>query len=157
MKVRDLMVKDVRMCRQYDTLDTAAMIMWEKDCGFVPVVDESLRVIGVITDRDICMAAYTQGVSLKDLQVSRAMSKQAFSCRPEDDLAAAEKIMLQNHVRRLPVIDDQGRLAGIISLNDFAQEAETERRANATRRISDLEIAQLLAAVCAPRPQAARA
>jgi CBS domain-containing protein len=155
MKVKDLMVKDVRMCRQYDTLDTAAMIMWEKDCGCVPVVDENLRVIGVITDRDICMAAYTQGISLKELQVSQAMSKQLFSCRLEDDLAAAERTMLQNHVRRLPVIDREGHLAGILSLNDFAQEAETERRANATRQITDVEIAQLLAAVCAPRQRAA--
>lgn len=156
MKVEEVMVTDVKSCAPFDSLNTAAQIMWDNDCGCVPVVDQDSRAIAVITDRDICMAAYTQGVALKDSQVESAMSKQVFTCRPEDDLEEAENTMRLNHVRRLPVVDAEGKLAGIISLNDIAREAEREWKSRVTRQVTDVDILQLLAAVCT-RPKLAAA
>jgi CBS domain-containing protein len=151
MKVRDLMVTDVKICAEFSSLNTAAQLMWDNDIGCVPVLDKDGRVIGILTDRDICMAAYTQGAALTGALVTSAMSKQVFSCAPDSDLAFAEKLMREKQVRRLPVIDAQGRLVGIISLNDIAREAERETEMKRPREVSDAEIARVMASVCAPR------
>jgi len=150
MKVRDLMITEVKCCETYNTLNSAAQMMWDNDIGCVPVVEHG-RVVGMLTDRDICMAAYLQGVSLTGALVTSAMSKEVFSCAPNDDIATAEKLMREKQVRRLPVIDAQGHLAGLISLNDIAREGEHEAEMKKTREVSDAEIARVMASVCAPR------
>jgi|SRR3990172_275342 len=155
MKVKELMVREVKACFPYDTLNAAAKSMWDYDCGCVPVVDEQSRVVGMITDRDISMAAYIQGTSLTGSQVASAMAEQVFSCHPEDDVNTAENIMREHKVRRLPVVDADGHLVGLISLNDIVREAARERALKGPRQVSDMEIAQTLAAVCAPRPAGA--
>jgi CBS domain-containing protein len=155
MEVHELMVTNVAICRPHDTLDHAARLMWENDCGSVPVVDEKGCVVGMLTDRDICMAAYTRGISLRNGQVSSAMSKELFTCTAEEDLSTAEALMRTHKVRRLPVIGAQGRLAGIISLNDIVREAERERATSAARRVSDTEITQTFGSICEPRVEAA--
>jgi len=109
MKVGELMTADAKACGPSDTLNRAAQLMWENDCGAVPVVDQQLRVIGMVTDRDICMAAYTQGRPLAQSRVESAMSHGAYTCAPGDDIASAEKLMCERQVRRLPVIDEEGR------------------------------------------------
>jgi CBS domain-containing protein len=124
--------------------------MWDNDCGCVPVVDQKRRVVGIITDRDVCMAAYTQGGPLRALRVSSAMSKQVYSCKPEDTLTAAEESMRAKQIRRLPVTDADGLLVGIVSLNDIAREAQHER-SQAKREITTDEVGVTLAAVCSPR------
>jgi CBS domain-containing protein len=151
VKVKDLMAIDVKFCETYSTLNTAAQTMWDNDIGCLPVVDNERRVVGMVTDRDVCMAAYLQGVPLSGSLVTSAMSKQVFSCAPDDDIAFAEKLMREKQVRRLAVIDAQGRLAGIISLNDIAREGERETELKKTREVSDAEIARVMASVCAPR------
>lgn len=151
MKVKDLMVTDVKSCAAYNTLNTAAQTMWDNDIGCVPVVDNDRRVLGMLTDRDVCMAAYIQGVPLTGSLVTSAMSNQVFSCAPDDDIASAEKLMREKQVRRLAVIDAQGRLTGIIALNDIAREGERETQLKKTREVSDAEIARVMASVCAPR------
>jgi len=151
MKVKDLMVSDVKCCGTFDTLNTAAQLMWDNDIGRVPVVDKDGHVIGMLTDRDICMAAYIQGAPLTDSVVTGAMSKQVFFCAPDNDVAVAEELMRGKQVRRLPVIDAQGHLAGIISLNDIAREAAREAGLKKAREVTDSEIAGVLASVCAPR------
>lgn len=151
MKVRDLMTTDVKTCAEYNTLNTAAQMMWDEDIGCVPVLDKNGGVIGMLTDRDICMSAYIQGATLTGALVTSAMSKRVFSCRPEDDVAVAEKLMREKQVHRLPVVDAQGRLAGLISLNDIAREAARESELKKPREISDAEITQVMASVCAPR------
>jgi CBS domain-containing protein len=157
MKVRELMTTKVASCGLHDTLNDAARLMWENDCGCVPVVDEKGCAAAMLTDRDICMAAYTQGVCLKEVEVSRAMSKELFTSAPEDDLSTAEAQMRTRKVRRLPVIDAQRRLVGIISLNDIVREAERERVTKAARRVSDMEITQTIGAICEPRVRIAMA
>ena len=150
MNVGQLMTHNVRACRPEDTLDTAAKIMWDNDCGCVPVLDAHRQIIGMLTDRDICMAAYTQGGALRSLRVSSAMSRKVHSCKAEDSLAAAEEFMRTNLIRRLPVTDAEGHLVGIISLNDLAREAEHERT-QAKKEVTGDEVGLTLAAICTPR------
>jgi CBS domain-containing protein len=151
MKLKDLMTADVKCCVDYNTLNTAAQMMWEHDIGCVPVVDKDGRAIGMLTDRDICMSAYMQGVPLTGALVTSAMSKEVFSCTPEDDLAAAEKLMKEKQIRRLLVVDAKGHPVGLISLNDIAREGAREAEMRTARQVSDSEITGLVASVCAPR------
>jgi CBS domain-containing protein len=151
MKVKELMTSEAKSCNMLASLNSAAQIMWDNDCGFVPIVDNENRVLGVITDRDICMAAYLQGATLTATPVTSAMSKQVFCCRPDDDVSTAEGIMREKQVRRLPVLDAQNHLVGVISLNDIAREGERELSGKAARQVTDPEITRLMAAVCAPR------
>ncbi len=155
MKVGDIMSRNVRTCSAHATLHDAARIMWESDCGCVPVVGDDGRLAGMITDRDICMAGYIQGVGLSASLVTTAMSRQIFSCRPQDDLAVAEKTMREKQVHRLPVVDERAQLVGILSLNDIVREAERERLTLGTGHVTDAEIERLLAAVSEPRGPAA--
>lgn len=153
MKVEQLMTRTVQTCRATDGLQRAAQLMWEHDCGVVPVVDAgngTARVVGMITDRDICMAAYTQGRRLEDIPVTSAMSHDVFSCRPTDSLAVALKVMETNRVHRLPVVDRDERVVGILSLADIAREAEYER-GQSNAEVSDLAVAEALEAISASR------
>jgi CBS domain-containing protein len=118
MKVEDVMTSDVAHCGPGDTLHGVAKIMWDHDCGCVPVVDASGVICGVITDRDICMAAYTQGRPLHEIAVSVAMSKEPQSARPQDSIEHAQELMRRSRVRRIPVVDE-GRLAGMLSIGDI--------------------------------------
>jgi CBS domain-containing protein len=151
-RVEDMMQKDVRACRASDSMSEAARIMWERDCGFAPVVasDGSGSVVGVITDRDLCMAAYIHGKSLLDLCVSEAMSTNVRTCAPDDSIAAAEAEMREGRVRRLPVVDAAGQLLGVLSLADLAR-ALAGSRPRGKARITASELADVLDAVSAPR------
>lgn len=123
MKVEQVMNRDVKTCRPQDSLNQAAQMMWDERCGAVPVVDAQSKPIGFLTDRDICMAAYTQGKPLVALQVEGAMARKVVCCRAEDDLDSAAQLMRQNRTRRLPVVDREGVLVGLLSLDDLACEA----------------------------------
>jgi len=153
MRVEQLMTRDVLTCRPDDHLNAAARIMWERDCGCVPVVergDGGARVVGMITDRDICMAAYTQGRPLSEIEVARVMARNVRSCRFTDSLGTALKILEQNQLRRLPVLDQNDHLIGMLSLADAAREAAHERGRTA-KEVTDGQIAEALEAVSAPR------
>lgn len=151
MKAKDLMTAAVKCCADYNTLNTAAQIMWENDVGCVPVVNHEGHVIGMVTDRDICMSAYTQGVPLTAATVTSAMSREISCCAADDDIHAVEKLMREKQVHRLPVVDRNGRPVGLISLNDIARAAAKEAEMKQARQVSDSEVAQVLASVCAPR------
>jgi CBS-domain-containing membrane protein len=103
----------------------------------------------MITDRDICMAAYTQGKPLQEIRVQSAMSKDVVSCKSTDSLEQAEELMRRNKVRRLPVVDAEKRLVGLLSLHDVARAALSEPPATHEARLRDA--GQLLAEVCEPR------
>jgi CBS domain-containing protein len=150
MNAGQLMTQNVRACHPEETLNTAAQIMWDSDCGCVPVIDAEQRVVGMLTDRDMAMAAYTQGAPLRAVRVSSAMAKKVYTCKAEDSLASAEELMRAKQIRRLPVVDVDGHLDGIISLNDIAREAERERT-RAKKEVTTDEIGIVLAAICSPR------
>lgn len=149
MRVEQIMARPVQFCGPDDSLAHAAQLMWNHDCGCLPVVarDSGAGVAGMITDRDICMCALFQKGPLEDLRVSTAMARQVQVCRPSDDLLSAEKIMRAARIRRLPVVDDDGALVGMISLADLAQEALRERDAS-KREITEKAIGHTLAAIC---------
>lgn len=119
-RVADVMSKEVATCHMDESMSRAAQLMWERDCGCVPIVDDHFRVVGIITDRDICMAAYTQGKALSELPVSLACSRGLQTCRPTDSVDFAEQLMADALVRRLPVVDAQEVLVGLVSLSDLA-------------------------------------
>ena len=151
MKVEQLMTSDVKSCREYNTLNTAAQVMWDHDIGCVPIVDQENRVVGMLTDRDVCMSAYLQGAPLRAASVTGAMSKEVCLCRSDDDIASVERLMQEKQIHRVPVVDAEGRLAGIISLNDIAREASRESETKTPREVGDAEVTSTIASVCAPR------
>jgi CBS domain-containing protein len=148
--VSELMMSAPQTCRPTDTLNRAAELMWEHDCGCLPVVDDERRLVGMITDRDACMAAYTQGRRLEDMPVRSAMSGDVRSCHADDSLATAEHAMQQHQVRRLPVVDAERRVVGILSLNDIAVAAAVEQ-GRGREAISRDEVATTLGAICKRR------
>jgi CBS domain-containing protein len=117
--VCEMMSRGVRTCSEHDSLWAAAKVLWEGDCGAVPVVGFENRLIGIITDRDICMAAYTQGGALSDLKVSRAMTRDVVSIAPSQTAQTATEVMQRRRVRRLPVVEANGTLVGMLSLADL--------------------------------------
>ena len=152
MRVEQLMSKDVVPCDVEDRLNDVAAILWERDCGGVPVVARSAegRVVAMITDRDLCMAAYTTGRPLTEIRVYEAMSRSLHCCKPGDTAREAEAIMRRHQVRRLPVVADDGNLAGILSLADLGRVAKSQRRKKEPG-ISEKEVVHLLEAIAAPR------
>jgi CBS domain-containing protein len=131
MRVKELQTSDVKSCTGDTDLAAAAKIMWDRDCGVVPVVDSERKVIGVITDRDICIATATRSTVPSEIRVRDVMSGQGLhSCGPDDDVRTALATMKTHRVRRLPVLDRQQRLVGIISMNDLVMRAEGRRGAD---------------------------
>jgi CBS domain-containing protein len=153
MNVEQLMTRTVHACRPDDPLNAATRIMWENDCGCVPVVlDEEggARVVGVVTDRDACMAAYTQGRPLDAIKVSAAMSRRVCSCRPTDPVRVAVNVLRTNQLHRLPVVDANDHLIGILSLADIARQADRDH-GRKRMDVQDDDIAQTLEAISQPR------
>lgn len=126
-RVQQLMSQNVRCCRPEDSLQTAARLLWECDIGALPVVDAEQRVVAMLTDRDICMGAYTQGRLLAEIRVSEVMSRVIRTVHPEQSIDDAMLVMREQQVRRIPVTDGDGRLVGILSQNDLIEEAARER------------------------------
>jgi CBS domain-containing protein len=148
MKVTELMTTEVKTCRQSDSLNRAAQLMWENDCGAIPVVDSELTVIGMLTDRDICMAAYTQGVPLTGASVGSAMSGNVRVCAASDNITSAAELMREHQIRRLPVVDKAQKLVGILSMSDIAREAERLRASKSKKRpLKDSDLVETLGAI----------
>jgi CBS domain-containing protein len=146
MQVKDVMSHSLVTAPVNSTADEVARLMWEFDCGIVPILDDAGRVAGVVTDRDICMAAYSQGRPLAQIAVTSAMAKEIVACHGTDAIETAEQLMRTNQIRRLPVLDAENRLLGLVSMNDLARLA-----AQAKKSGIDRELVQTLAAVCQPR------
>lgn len=127
MKVKDLMTTSPAACTPTNTLADAAGMMWQHDCGILPVVAEGGKVVGLITDRDICMAALLNRRQLAHIAVQEVASGKVFACRDEDDVRAALATMQENKVRRLPVLDAHGYLEGMLSMNDVVLRAEESK------------------------------
>jgi CBS domain-containing protein len=155
MLIRDIMTAGVESCRRDDSLQFAAKLMWDGDYGCVPVVDDEQRVIGIITDRDICMAALTQGVPLSESRVDSAMAREVTCIRAYDSPALAEAAMQRLGVRRLPVVDQAGILVGLLSLADLAYAMESAVTFGADG-MTWPALGRTLAAVSRPRSQKAR-
>jgi CBS domain-containing protein len=120
--------------------------MWEKDVGFVPIVDpDSGALEGVVTDRDICMGAFTKGRPLQEIPVTEVMQTNVHSCSESDHVARAESIMRDHQIRRVPVLDGSQRVVGVLAINDLARHAE----ATAGKGMRDAFI-KTVGAICRP-------
>ena len=128
MIVRDLMSEHVHACAPTDSLQRAAEIMWSGDCGAIPVVDDQSHVVGMVTDRDVCMHALMSGQRLQDCRVADAMSTDVCACGASDSIDAAQTLMRRRRVRRLPVVDADRHLIGILSINDLALHSGRDKR-----------------------------
>ncbi len=153
MKAEQLMTREVKVCTESDTINRAAQLMWESDCGCIPVIraNGDGTVVGLVTDRDIAMAAYTQGKQLFAIPVTEAMAHKVIACHANDGISQVETLMRENQIRRLPVLDQNEHLVGILSLNDIAREAQREASAGKRAEVSEDAVAETLAAVCQPR------
>ena len=141
MKVKDIMTTDVRTCTPDITLAAAANLMWEGDCGILPVVDEG-ELMGVVTDRDMYIALATRNARAAQLKVGAVASSPVATCAPEDDVHAALAVMKQARVRRLPVVGFGNTVLGLLSLNDIVLAA------GANSQIRDQDVVDTLKAIC---------
>ncbi len=146
MLVRDVMNARVEACGLTDNLATAAGIMWRNDCGVVPVVEEGRRVIGVITDRDICMAVATRDRRASEISVADVCAGRAYCCSLKDDVRIALKTMEEHQVRRLPVLDADAALVGMLSLHDIVRRT-TPTRGKGGAGISNEDVMGVLKAM----------
>jgi CBS domain-containing protein len=119
MKTKDRMTKNVSVCRSDDNLAEVVAIMWNERCGALPVVGEDGRVMSMITDRDICIALGTRNLRASDVRVHEVALPRVFTCGDRDDVSLALQTMVSQNVRRLPVVNDDGILMGILSIDDF--------------------------------------
>lgn len=142
MIVLDLMTRECASVTTDDTLSVAAGRMWEKDCGAVPVLEGDV-VVGMLTDRDICMATWSRGSPPDGIRVLEAMSTKLVTCTTADSIKQVEQAMRSQQVRRLPVVDSERHLLGIISLADIVQ------------RESGNGVATTLAGICQRSPSPA--
>jgi CBS domain-containing protein len=124
MKVKELMMMTPYACHPESNLGAATELMWRGNCGFLPVVDGTGRVAGVLTDRDLCIALGTRNSFAGEVKVSEVMQKKLFTCSPDDEVHVAMQIMQEGGVRRLPVVTNEGKLAGVLSLHDVLLKAE---------------------------------
>jgi CBS domain-containing protein len=127
MKVKDVMMGTPYFCSGENNLGVAAELMWKGNCGFLPVVDEAGTVCGVVTDRDICIALCTQNARASELKVRDVTHCNLHFCHAEDDIHVALRSMREGHVRRLPVLDRERKLTGVISMDDVLTHAEPTR------------------------------
>lgn len=151
MKVQDVMTSEVRTCRPETSLAAAATMMWENDCGVLPVVNHDNRVIGMITDRDIAIAVGTKGRPAPEISTGEVITRKVCSATLDEDIHIALKTMRHERVRRLPVTNRDGMLQGILSLNDILLRAEEEKGKHQPELSYD-DAMSTLKAICEHRP-----
>ena len=145
MKVQDIMTKQVASCTPDTNLSAAAMLMWNSDCGVIPVVSAEAKTTGVITDRDICMAVATKHRKAEEITVGEVMTGQLQCCSPKDTVKTALELMRTHKIRRLPVVDAEGKLQGVLSINDVVLVATDVKGKDAP---SYEEIARTFKSIC---------
>lgn len=146
MKVRDLMHSHVHTCAPETDLGSAARIMWDHDCGIVPVTEENGRLVGVVTDRDICIAAATKDRPPSAIRVREVFERKPRACAPDDDVRSAMDLMAEARVRRLPVVEGE-TLRGILSLNDVILRAEAGEGRRPASGIAHADVVRVLKAI----------
>jgi predicted transcriptional regulator len=146
MQVRDVMTMKVASVWSDEPLSRAAQLMWERDCGSLPVQEVgSGRIIGMLTDRDICMATWSRDQAPGSISVGDVMSRELYSVSPDDSIQATESLMRAKQVRRVPVLDAERQLIGIVSLADIATEASRAGSRAATTEVAPEAITATLA------------
>jgi CBS domain-containing protein len=147
MQVKQVMTTEIATCGPDANLAVVAKLMWDHDCGFVPVIDAAGKVAGVITDRDICIASATRRLLPDQITAAQAMGRPPIqTAQPEDTIDKALATMKQFQVRRLPVIAADGTLKGVVSMNDIVLASQQKQGP------APADIVSTLSAICAHRP-----
>lgn len=126
MKVKEIMTPNAKAIWLTESLADAAQLMWENDCGVLPIIKDGRKVIGMITDRDICMAAAMRDINPSHVSVEEVMTGLVYSVNPEDEIDQALEAMQEHKIRRLPVVNAEGELEGILSMNDVVLNARAK-------------------------------
>ena len=127
MKVRDVMTPSAVCCKPDTNVGAAVELLWSHNCGMLPVVGGDNRLIGIVTDRDICIAIGTRNRLPGELTVGEIALSQVFTCRPDDEIHEALGTMAEKQVRRLPVVNDEGVPQGILSMDDIITHGDLNR------------------------------
>ena len=149
--VSELMTKKVSYVRTDESLSAAAKKMWDGDCGAVPVIEAGgERVVGMITDRDICIATWSRNAAPSAISISEVMSSDPlYSAGPDDPISSVKDLMRNQQIRRLPVLDHERKLVGIVSLADIAAKAE-RIGAQSAEEVVTTAVAETLAGISRP-------
>jgi CBS domain-containing protein len=135
MKVRDAMTPDPATCEPTTSLRLVATLMLDHDCAAVPIV-RSGEVVGIVTDRDIACRAVARGWNAPELPAAAVMSSPLVAIHPDETFDDAVLVMKENHVHHLPVIDDEGRLLGILAQSDLGRRMSNRELGQLTRETS---------------------
>ena len=149
MKVKAIMTSEVRTCLPQTSLKAAAEIMRETNCGTLAVTNADHQVVGMITDRDICLALGGNQPLASQIKVSEVISGKVFSCDPGDEVKSALKTMRKKKVHRLPVVNKSGNLKGLLSIDDVLLHAG---RANGKKngKITYKAVVRAYQGICEP-------
>ncbi len=150
MKVRDAMMRTPAYCSSETNLGAAVEILWNRNCGILPVVDSKQRVIGLVTDRDLCVALGTRNRLPGEITVGEVATGKVYSCRAEDDIRTAMETMARRQVRRLPVVNQDGVLEGILSMDNVILHAKTEAPGRPSE-LGDADIVLTLKRIYSPQ------
>ena len=155
MKVKEIMTQSAVCCRPETNVGRAVELLWERNVGMLPVVDHSGKLIGVVTDRDLCIALGTRNRLPGDLTVGEIAIPRVFTCKPDDDVHEALSLMSAKQVRRLPVVNKEGIPQGILSMDDLVLHSEIGKLRGACD-LSSEEVTQSLKKVYGLRYQLVR-
>ncbi len=134
MLVKDVMAKDLSFCTPEETVKEAAKLMKSADVGAIPVVQDksSRKLVGILTDRDIVIALVAEGKDPGTTTVGSIMSRDPVSTGPDEELDRSAQLMQEKQVRRVPVVDEQGAIVGIVAQADIAQESPSDQTVRET-------------------------
>lgn len=127
LKCRRIMAANVTTAGQESSIQEAAAILRDGDIGILPIVEEGGRLVGLLTDRDIVVRAVADGMDITSTPVGAIMTRDLYTAGPEDYVFEALRTMGEKQVRRIPIVEDDGSLVGIISMADIALEMEDEK------------------------------
>ena len=157
MKVKEVMTPDAKAIWLTESLADAAKLMWENDCGVLPVIKDGRKVIGMITDRDICMATAIKDTNPSAISVEEVMTGEVFAVNAEDNIDKVLETMKEHKVRRLPVLNVDGELEGLVSMNDVVLHAQATEE-GASDALDYGEVVKTFQSICQHRaPVAASA
>jgi CBS domain-containing protein len=155
MKVKEIMTQAAVCCGQETNVGRAVELLWERNVGMLPVVSNDGKLIGIVTDRDLCIAMGTRNRLPGDLTVGEVAIRKVFTCKPDDDVHEALSIMSTKQIRRLPVVNNDGVPQGILSMDDLVVHSEVGKLRGACD-LSSEEVTQSLKKVYALKYQVVR-
>ena len=147
MKIKEVMTPNATAIWLTESLVDAAKLMWDNDCGILPIIKDGRKVVGIITDRDICMAMAMRDTNPSSVSVEEVMSGQVYAVNPEDDVDQALQEMQEHKIRRLPVVNREGELEGILSMNDIVLQAK-KSNTTAADSIKYSDVVKTYQAIC---------